>query len=101
MPFHIDEMLAGLKPWIQCESPTYDAAAVNRMMDIAAYDMVILGAHVERIPGRLGFGGSVRARFPHPDIGRVPGILIAGHLDPVHPIGPLELLPFKREGDIC
>ncbi len=101
LPFDIDEMLAGLKPWIQCESPTYDAAAVNRMMDIAAYDMAILGAHVERIPGRLGFGGSVRARFPHPDIGRVPGILIAGHMDTVHPIGTLELLPFKREGDIC
>ncbi|MBC67188.1 MAG: carboxypeptidase, partial [Rhodobacteraceae bacterium] len=101
LPFDIDEMLAGLKPWIQCESPTYDAAAVNRMMDIAAYDMAILGAHVESIPGRLGFGGSVRARFPHPDIGRVPGILIAGHMDTVHPIGTLELLPFKREGDIC
>ena len=27
LPFDIDEMLAGLKPWIQCESPTYDAAA--------------------------------------------------------------------------
>ena len=101
LPFDSDEMLAGLKPWIECESPTYDAAAVNRMMDIAAYDMAILGAHVERIPGRLGFGGSVRARFPHPDMGRVPGILIVGHMDTVHPIGTLELLPFKREGDIC
>ena len=63
--------------------------------------MATLGAHVERIPGRLGFGGSVRARFPHPDMGRVPGILIAGHMDTVHPIGTLEVLPFKREGDIC
>ena len=26
------------------------------MMDIVAYDMATLGAHVERIPGRLGFG---------------------------------------------
>ena len=101
LPFDIEEMLAGLKPWIECESPTYDAAAVNRMMDIAASDMATLGANVERIPGRLGFGGSVRARFPHPDMGRVPGILIAGHMDTVHPIGTLEVLPFKREGDIC
>ena len=101
LPFDIEEMLTGLKPWIECESPTYDAAAVNRMMDIVAYDMATLGAHVERIPGRLGFGGSVRARFPHPDMGRVPGILIVGHMDTVHPIGTLEVLPFKREGDIC
>jgi len=101
LPFDADEMLAGLKPWIECESPTYDAAAVNRMMDIAAYEMAALGAQIERIPGRMGFGGSVRARFPHPDMGRTPGILIAGHMDTVHPIGTLEKLPFRREGDIC
>lgn len=101
LPFSTDDMIAGLRPWIECESPTYDAAAVNRMMDLAAYDMATLGAQVDRIPGRMGFGGSVRARFAHPDMGRVPGILIAGHMDTVHPIGTLEVLPFKREGDIC
>jgi glutamate carboxypeptidase len=101
LPFDTDDMIAGLRPWIECESPTYDAAAVNRMMDIAAHDMAILGAQIDRIPGRMGFGGSVRARFPHPDMGRVPGILIAGHMDTVHPIGTLDVLPFKREGNIC
>lgn len=101
LPFDSDEMLAGLKPWIECESPTYDAAAVDRMMDIAAYDMAALGAHIERIPGRMGFGSSVRARFPHPDMGKTPGILILGHMDTVHPIGTLEKLPFRREGDVC
>ncbi|MDD9721875.1 M20/M25/M40 family metallo-hydrolase [Sulfitobacter sp. PR48] len=100
LPFDTDEMLTGLKPWIECESPTFDAAAVNRMMDIAAYEMAALGATVERIPGRMGFGGSVRARFPHPDMGK-PGILISGHMDTVHPIGTLDVLPFKRDGDIC
>jgi len=101
LPFDTDEMIAGLRPWIECESPTYDAEAVNRMMDIAAYDMAALGATVERIPGRMGFGGSVRARFPHPGQGRVPGILIAGHMDTVHPIGTLKVLPYRREGDLC
>ncbi|MEE4348449.1 MAG: M20/M25/M40 family metallo-hydrolase, partial [Paracoccaceae bacterium] len=98
--FDADDMVERLRPWIECESPTYDAAAVNRMMDLAAYDLTVAGAVVERIPGRMGFGGSVRARFPHPDFGK-PGILIAGHMDTVHPIGTLEKLPFKREGDIC
>ncbi|HDZ82632.1 MAG TPA: M20/M25/M40 family metallo-hydrolase, partial [Roseobacter sp.] len=51
LPFDTDAMIAGLKPWIECESPTYDADAVNRMMDIAAYDMAALGAQIERIPG--------------------------------------------------
>lgn len=100
LPFDADDMVARLRPWIECESPTYDAAAVNRMMDLAAYDLTVAGAVVERIPGRMGFGGTIRARFPHPDFGK-PGILIAGHMDTVHPIGTLEKLPFKREGDIC
>lgn len=97
LPFDADAMLAGLKPWIECESPTFDAAAVDRMMDLASYDLAAAGAEIERIPGRMGFGGSVRARFPHKDFGK-PGILISGHLDTVHPVGTLEKLPFRREG---
>ena len=99
LPFDAEAMLAGLKPWVECESPTYDASAVNRMMDLAAYDLAA-SAMVERIPGRMGFGGSLRARIPHADTGK-PGILIAGHLDTVHPVGTLEVLPFRREGEIC
>jgi glutamate carboxypeptidase len=98
LPFDADAMLNGLKPWIECESPTFDAAAVDRMMDLASYDLAAAGAEIERIPGRMGFGGSVRARFPHKDFGK-PGILISGHLDTVHPVGTLEKLPFRREGN--
>ena len=43
---------------------------------------------------------SSRARFPHPRQGE-PGILIAGHLDTVHPIGTIEKLAFRREGGKC
>lgn len=100
LKFDADDMVERLRPWIECESPTYDAAAVNRMMDLAAYDLTVAGAVVERIPGRMGFGGTVRARFPHPDFGK-PGILIAGHMDTVHPVGTLQTLPFRRDGDIC
>ena len=100
LPFDSDEMLKGLIPWIETESPTYDAAAVDRMIDLASYDLVAAGATIERIPGRMGLGGSVRARFPHPDQGQ-PGILIAGHMDTVHPVGTLEQLPCRREGNKC
>lgn len=99
LPFDTDKMLDGLKRWIECESPTHDAEAVNRMMDLAAYDLAGY-ATIERIPGRMGFGGCLRARFPHPDFGK-PGILIAGHMDTVHPVGTLDVLPFKRDGDYC
>ena len=96
LPFDTDKMLAGLRSWIECESPTYDAASVNRMMDLAAYDLAACGAEIERIPGRSGLGGSVRARFPHKDFGK-PGILVSGHLDTVHPVGTIEQNPWRIE----
>jgi len=100
LPFDVEEMLAGLRPWIECESPTWDAQAVNRMMDLASYDLATLGARIERIPGRMGLGDCIRARLPHPREGE-PGILIIGHMDTVHPVGTLEKLPFRRDGAIC
>ena len=36
LPFDADAMLDGLRTWVECESPTWDTAAVNRMMDIAS-----------------------------------------------------------------
>jgi glutamate carboxypeptidase len=100
LPFDADAMLAGLRPWIECESPTYDAAAVNRMMDLAARDLALMGARIERIPGRMGFGDCVRARFPHPREDE-PGVLVMGHMDTVHPVGTLAALPFRRDGERC
>lgn len=100
LPVDPDAMLSGLRPWIECESPTFDPAAVNRMMAIAGQHLVSLGAEVEPIAGPPGLGDCLRAHFPHPRIGE-PGILILAHLDTVHPIGTLARLPFRREGDRC
>ena len=97
LPFDADTMLDGLRTWIECESPTYDAASVNRMMDIASRKLVLAGARIERVSGRMGFGDCVRASFPHVTP-NVPGILVMGHLDTVHPIGTLAKLPFRRDG---
>lgn len=100
LPFDSTEMLAGLRPWIECESPTWDAPAVSRMMALAARDLVAIGATVETIPGTKGFGDSIRVTFPHPDQGK-PGILVSGHFDTVHPIGTLEKLPFRVENGLA
>lgn len=97
LPFDLDDMIARLRRWIETESPTFDAVAVNRMVDAAAYDFAAAGASIEFIPGRMGFGGSLRARFPHKDQGK-PGILVSGHLDTVHPLGVIDLNPYRREG---
>ena len=100
LPFDSEAMLAGLRAWVECESPTWDAAAVDRMLDLATREMAIMGASIERVAGRQGFGGCVRAKFPHPKQGE-PGILIAGHLDTVHPIGTIDRLKWRREGNKC
>jgi glutamate carboxypeptidase len=100
LPFDTEEMLAGLRPWVECESPTYDAGAVNRMMDLASRDLILAGARIERIAGRMGLGDCVRASFPHAAPNQ-PGILVMGHLDTVHPIGTLANLPFRRDADTC
>ncbi|MGE5158016.1 MAG: M20/M25/M40 family metallo-hydrolase [Gemmatimonas sp.] len=100
LPFDSEAMLQGLRVWVECESPTWDATAVDRMLDIAARDMAVMGATIEHVAGRQGFGGCVRARFPHQKQGE-PGILIVGHFDTVHPHGTLQKLPFRREGNKC
>jgi glutamate carboxypeptidase len=100
LPFDSETMLAGLRAWVECESPTWDATAVNRMLNLAAREMAVMGASIERIAGQQGFGGCVRARFPHPRA-NTPGILIVGHLDTVHPIGTIDRLKWRREGNKC
>ena len=95
LPFDTDAMLAGLRAWVECESPTWEAGAVNRMVDLASRDLAMLGARLDRIPGRRGFGDCVRASLPHRGAG--PGILLLGHLDTVHPLGTLAALPWRRE----
>ena len=51
LPFDPDRMLAYLRPWVEGGSSIHDAAAVNRMMDLASRDQAIMGATVERISG--------------------------------------------------
>jgi len=92
-----DEILAGIQEWIEIESPSHDAVAVNRMVSRVQEQVEHLGLTTERTPGRDGFGDILKARTPW---GEGPGILVLAHIDTVHPIGMLEgALKFRREGD--
>jgi glutamate carboxypeptidase len=94
----VEEIIRGIQEWVLVESPSNDADGVNRMMDLAQAEMKTIGAEVERIAGRDGFGDVVRARISPG--GKDAGILVLGHLDTVHPVGTLEgPLPYRREGD--
>jgi glutamate carboxypeptidase len=90
--------IAGLEAWVRIESPTDDAAGVNRMMDLVVGEADGAGIAHERVPGREGLGDSLILRAgPRTD---APGVLVLSHLDTVHPVGTLATgLPVRVEGD--
>ena len=95
--FNAEEIAAGIAGWAAIESPSFDTAAVNRMMDMVQKKMSALNADIERIPGSDGYGDVLRARF---NWAEGPGILVLGHLDTVHLVGTLEeSLSVTRDGD--
>ncbi len=94
-----DEILGGIRRWVEIETPSHDAAAVNRLVSTVEGELRTIGARTTRTPGRDGFGDVLEAHSPW---GREdePGILILGHLDTVHPVGALATTHvFRREGD--
>ncbi len=90
-----EDLLAELAGWVRTETPTTDAAAVNRLLDRAEADLTQVGAGITRIPGRDGFGDNLVARTP----GTGKPIMIAGHLDTVWSHGTLETMPYRVDGD--
>ena len=76
------------------ESPTPDKAAVDRCGREAARRMEELGAAVEVVPSSTT-GDHLRAVFGSGD-GQ---IMLLGHIDTVWPVGQLERMPLRREGD--
>ena len=90
------EILDGIRRWVEIETPTYETAQVNRLVDLVAESAAEIGFGIEREPGN-GLGDILLARSPW---GEGPGILVLSHLDTVHPLGTLEAdLPFRRDGD--
>src|SRR4051794_1560509 len=94
----LDGMIEGIRRWVETESPTRDAAAVNRMVDVVVAGLEGLPVAVERKRGRNGFADMLAVRSA--GAGDRPGILILSHIDTVHPLGTLAgALPFRRDGD--
>ena len=88
-------LLDELAGWVRLETPTTDAVAVNRLMDLAERDLAEAGAAITRFPGRDGFADNLVARGP----GQGKPILMVGHLDTVWSHGTLAAMPFRVEGE--
>ena len=100
LSFDSASLMATLRRWVECESPSYDAQAVSRMARLAADEIRAMGGEVECIPGAGGFGDCVKARFVPPGAPES-GVLVMGHLDTVHPLGTLAEMPWREVGGLC
>ena len=91
---HLESLLQNIERLVRLESPSTDKAAVDRC-GVALADMLReAGADVEVLaqPER---GNHLRARIP----GHGRPVLLLGHFDTVWPLGTLERMPLRREGD--
>ncbi|MGY4626941.1 M20 family metallopeptidase [Bradyrhizobium sp. USDA 4486] len=95
--FQIAQILEGIRRWVLIESPTERPDQINKLADAVAAGYRDLPASVERVAGREGCGDHLVTRSSWGQ--DVPGILVLSHLDTVHPMGSIERLPFKIDGD--
>ncbi|AWV23803.1 Carboxypeptidase G2 precursor [Roseomonas mucosa] len=95
-----ERLLEELRLWVEMETPTTDAAAVNRLVDRAEAGLREAGATLERIPGRDGYGDNLIARLPGPAGSNRKPVVVCVHLDTVWDNGTLAAsMPFRVEGD--
>ncbi len=80
---------------VECETPSRDAAATGRGLELFATALSDAGLTSRRHPGDTT-GGQLVAR-PREHDG--PYQLLIGHIDTVWPIGTLEHMPVARDGD--
>src|SRR5260370_41243608 len=96
-PFDATDILDGIRRWVEIETPTEVPAQVNKLADVVALGYRDLPVTIERIAGRSGCGDHLVMRSSWGQ--DAPGILVLSHLDTVHPLGFIERLPFKIDGD--
>ena len=92
-----EDILGGIRSWVEIETPTTEPACVNQLMDKVEADYRRLDVRIERIAGRDGMGDHLKVRAPWGGDG--PGILLMSHLDTVWPLGTLAERPVRIDGD--
>ena len=96
-PFDAREILDGIRRWVEIETPTDAPTQVNKLGDLIAQCYADLPVRIERIAGRDGCGDHLAVRSAWGQ--DAPGILVLSHHDTVHPVGFIERLPFRIDGD--
>ena len=91
------DIIALIREMVECESPSDDAAAVNRFVDLLAAKLAGMGKVRTFSGGR--FGHHLRCEFTLPGPRRKSDgqILALGHSDTVWPFGTLAKMPFRQK----
>ena len=93
----LQEAIAMIRAFVECESPSDDAAAVNRFVDLLAVSVEDI-ARVKTYARGKQYGKHVRIEFLLPGRKKDGQILALGHSDTVWPAGTLRTMPFRRSG---
>ena len=96
-PFDSAAILDGIRRWVEIETPTEAPDQVNQLVTMVADGYRDLPVTIQRVAGHGGCGDHILARSSWGQ--QEPGILVLSHLDTVHPMGFIERLPFRIEGD--
>lgn len=91
---HASQILETIETLVRLESPSTDKAAVDRCGAALAAILRAAGADVE-VLRQVDRGDHIRARFA----GDGRPVLLLGHFDTVWPVGTLDRMPFRRDGD--
>lgn len=86
-----------LKQIVELESPSNEKQAVDKLVDFLQGELERRDAEVERV-AQAETGDLLIARWPGDD--REP-LFVMTHIDTVWPVGTLERLPWKVEGDVA
>ena len=91
---HLADTIRTIETLVRLESPSTDKAAVDRCGTVLAGMLRAAGGAVDVLsqPAR---GDHLRARLP----GEGRPVMLLGHFDTVWPIGTLERMPLRRDGD--
>jgi glutamate carboxypeptidase len=89
------EIIALIRQFVECESPSDDSAAVNRFVDLVS-DTIAPFARVKTVCGGT-FGKHLVAEMLLPGAKKRGQILALGHSDTVWPLGTLRSMPFLQE----
>ncbi len=83
-----------IRELVECESPSFDAAAVNRFVDLVGDRLSAMG-NVRTLPGGR-FGKNLRCEFRLPGRKKDGQLLALGHSDTVWELGTLKGMPFRQ-----